>query len=104
MQSYKSSANRNLKIERNQFLFTDPKQYKTIILKEKTNKYCLLEHFPIGLYQIDVIQTNRKMLQILCLRTNTKKLEIKTIFENLKYIRELISLLVYKNRKLKSKA
>nr|DAJ83052.1 MAG TPA: hypothetical protein [Caudoviricetes sp.] len=25
-QSYKSSANRNHKIERNQFLFTDPKQ------------------------------------------------------------------------------
>nr|DAY39808.1 MAG TPA: hypothetical protein [Caudoviricetes sp.] len=44
------------------------------------------------------------MLQILGFRTNTKKLEIKTIFENLKYIRELISLLVYKNKKLKSKA
>nr|DAI15716.1 MAG TPA: hypothetical protein [Caudoviricetes sp.]DAY43890.1 MAG TPA: hypothetical protein [Caudoviricetes sp.] len=25
-QSYRSSANRNLKIESNQFLFTDPKQ------------------------------------------------------------------------------
>ena len=52
---------------------------------------------------MDVIQTNRKMLQILGLRYNTKKLEIKTNFRNLNMLENLFLYWFIKIENLKAK-